>query len=672
MKAELTEESPAVVQSHAALRSLPESSLAKLRRRLRGDLDTIVLQAIRKEPQRRYASVEKLSEDIRRHLEGLPVTARRDSWNYRAGKFAIRHKLGVAASALILIVVLGGVAATVREARIAAANQRSAEERFNDVRKLAGSLMYEIHDSIAGLPGATPARKLIVQRSLEYLDGLSREAAGDVSLQRELANAYERIGLVQGDPTGSNLGDIAGALESFSKALKIRERVNSTPSSEHLADGVALAASYREMCAIHARYLSKIGAALDYCGKALSTSGALFAADPANRRVQTELARDYEAHGTVYGQNSTSGNAGDSYAALENHRRALDLVVELAAADPANLDLTSWRGSLGLLTADDLFETGKVSQAIPLYREATSTFEDLIKQSHNPSYEDSLNLAYQRMGDMLLVAGHFEQSLPYYKKQLELSVALVTSDPKNMAFRTNLIAAHATYGHALFRAGHLPEALASFRIGLAQVAESKQTDTRAGGVEATTKLWMAGAFEKQHDWQNALHNYLQVEEYYARICQSEPKDLEDCLGLAGTQDRIGRIRMQRGNPEGALAEYKQAITISEPLSSGVKPNLEAIYTLVNLYFGMGDVYASLAQQSPASRKSLAIQRESCGWYKKSYTAYQRIPEWLPITPNEFDSRNPKEIEDHLSQCRVRSLAGLAGEEIDLAGESINP
>jgi len=96
----------------------------KLRRRLRGDLDTIVLHALRKEPHRRYGSVEQFAEDIRHHLEGLPVTVRRDSWRYRAGKFVVRHKLGVAAAALVIFAVLGGVAATVREARIAAANQR--------------------------------------------------------------------------------------------------------------------------------------------------------------------------------------------------------------------------------------------------------------------------------------------------------------------------------------------------------------------------------------------------------------------------------------------------------------------------------------------------------------------------------------------------------------------
>ena len=61
----------------------------KLRRRLDGDLDDIVLKALRKEPDLRYASVEQFSEDIRRHLEGLPVAARKGSWHYRAAKFVV-------------------------------------------------------------------------------------------------------------------------------------------------------------------------------------------------------------------------------------------------------------------------------------------------------------------------------------------------------------------------------------------------------------------------------------------------------------------------------------------------------------------------------------------------------------------------------------------------------
>src|SRR6266849_3819672 len=116
------------------MRPAAQVSSSHSSRRLRGDLDNIVLKALRKEPGRRYGSVEHFAEDIRHHLDGLPVTATQGSWSYRAQKFARRHKAVIAAAALIMFAVSGGLAATIREARIAAANQKRAEKRFNEVR----------------------------------------------------------------------------------------------------------------------------------------------------------------------------------------------------------------------------------------------------------------------------------------------------------------------------------------------------------------------------------------------------------------------------------------------------------------------------------------------------------------------------------------------------------
>ena len=96
---------------------------------LRGDLDNIVLMAMRKEPARRYSSVAQFSEDIRRHLEGLPVRARKDTWPYRSGKFIQRHKVGVAAAALITLTLIGGIIATFWQAKRATAQARLADEQ---------------------------------------------------------------------------------------------------------------------------------------------------------------------------------------------------------------------------------------------------------------------------------------------------------------------------------------------------------------------------------------------------------------------------------------------------------------------------------------------------------------------------------------------------------------
>jgi serine/threonine protein kinase len=227
--------------------STREASPLRLQQRLRGDLDFILLKALRKEPARRYASVDQFAEDVRYHLEGLPVTARKGTWSYRAGKFVQRHKAGVAAVALVLLTLIIGVVVTLREARIAtmqaeiARQQRlRAERRFNDVRKLANSLIFEIHDSIRDLPGSTPARHLIVNNALGYLDSLSQQAKGDVSLQRELAAAYARVGDALGYTYTPNLGDYPGALQSYRKALDILEPLaNISPGDVQLQRDLA-------------------------------------------------------------------------------------------------------------------------------------------------------------------------------------------------------------------------------------------------------------------------------------------------------------------------------------------------------------------------------------------------------------------------------------------------
>jgi eukaryotic-like serine/threonine-protein kinase len=125
-----------------------EGSPERLRRRLRGDLDNIVLRALSKEPARRYGSAEQFSEDLRRHLTGLPVIARPDTFGYRSGKFIRRHKAGVAAAAAAALMLAGfGANQTAQSARLArerdravaaervAAEQRREAERSRDAER---------------------------------------------------------------------------------------------------------------------------------------------------------------------------------------------------------------------------------------------------------------------------------------------------------------------------------------------------------------------------------------------------------------------------------------------------------------------------------------------------------------------------------------------------------
>ena len=164
-------------------------------------------------------------EDIRRYLDGLTIIARPNTFGYRFSKFLKRNTVVVAAATLIAIVLLGGIIATVYQTTV-------SQRRFDDIRALSNTLLFELHDDILDLPGATSARRTLVTYALTYLDKLNREAENEPSLQLELAEAYERIGRIQGDPHYTNLGDLAGTLQSYRTSLRLREEVwNQDPSN---------------------------------------------------------------------------------------------------------------------------------------------------------------------------------------------------------------------------------------------------------------------------------------------------------------------------------------------------------------------------------------------------------------------------------------------------------
>ena len=354
-----------------------EGSPAKLHRRLRGDLDNIALKALRKEPDRRFISVEQFSEDIRRNLDGLPITARKDSWNYRAGKFIQRHKMGSAATAFAVVVLIAGVFLIVREARIAQANGRRAEQRFNDVRKLANSLMFEVHDSIKDLPGSTPARKLLVSRALEYLDSLSKEAKGDPSLQRELAAAYQRIGDVQGQPRQANLGDPTGAAASYRKAIAIQESL--------LASDPGNLILLREMVPNYGklsdllRDMADPAGAMDNSRKEMEAAQRVYEAnptDPANRLLFATYRMDYGYKQATVGRERDAG--------VENLKQGSALLEQIVTEDPQNLHARRILGLSYSRLADVLrTRADDRPQALSLYKKALAVKQGLLADEPN-------------------------------------------------------------------------------------------------------------------------------------------------------------------------------------------------------------------------------------------------------------------------------------------------
>lgn len=218
------------------------------------------------------------------------MLARPDTIGYRLATCVGRNRTAVAAATVVLVALVVGLVAATWQARAAQRERVLAERRFEDVRELANVALIDLHDAIRDLLGATPARQLLVTKGLEYLDKLSRDAGNCTDLRRELAGAYMKIGDVQGRPFNPNLGDAAGALASYRKAVTKEALETARRSLELLTapmdaapdgEGAAAAELGRELAASYTRVgdlLSATGdttAALEHRRRALAVMEAV-------------------------------------------------------------------------------------------------------------------------------------------------------------------------------------------------------------------------------------------------------------------------------------------------------------------------------------------------------------------------------------------------------------
>jgi non-specific serine/threonine protein kinase/serine/threonine-protein kinase len=342
---------------------------------IRGDLDNIVLKALRKEPDRRYTSAGNLSEDIHRHLSGLTVTARPNTFMYRASKFVGRNRAGAIAAVIILLAIIAGVAATLWQARVARAERAKAEKRFGDVRKLANSYLFDVYPEIENLEGSLKAREKIVTNALEYLDGLSSEATDDVGLQSELATAYEKIGDVQGALTNSSLGNIQAGLDSYAKAARLREAVYAANPTD-LDSKEKLAANYYTT----ARTLwnnSQTQAAEEAFEKSLKLRRELVSANGASVEYQNRLAVLLIDYGAIPVFNSQTAKA------LVLFDEALSIVNKLRGADPVNPDFMKTHTRLLRIMSKAKGSMGDYDGALAGFSQAIEISNELAKQFPN-------------------------------------------------------------------------------------------------------------------------------------------------------------------------------------------------------------------------------------------------------------------------------------------------
>lgn len=425
------------------------------------DLDTVILKAIHRDPARRYASVLELEQDLRRYLDGFPVAARGDSWPYRAGKF-VRRNLLASLAAVLLVAALSGALIVARVA------QAKAERRFGEVRALANTLVYEISDAVGNIPGAIEVRKLLVQRGLTYLDRLAAESAGDLSLQSELASAYDRIREVQFHVSRGNLGDTVGAFESARKVIALREKIAAAQPANldarrQLANAYAMIASLTTQT----RGLKD---AEPFLAKSRAIREENFRRAPDDPQVQTDLAEELALAGVQ------AQAKGDTAAAALALRRSVDLNRKLVSASPADAARRNGLG-LALLNLGDVSKD-RLDDAIAAYAECLQTFERLTRETapNNLGSRQVANYARLRLAGRYLAAGRVPESSALVAAAVTEAESLSAADPTDLKKRLLASTAYEGQSKVLERAGDLAGALRSSHRSLAVRREVLRKD----------------------------------------------------------------------------------------------------------------------------------------------------------------------------------------------------
>lgn len=570
-----------------------------LGRALRGDLDNIVLMAMRKEPERRYLSADELSADLKRYLEGRPVLAREDTLGYRAGKFLKRNAAGTAAVALVALSLAVGAgvawwqARRAEEARAAAESDRAraeqasekaerqrlaamaahadadaerdrarlhasqaqaarevAERRMQQLVELANESMVGVYEAIERLQGGTEARAKVARSTLRYLQGLEEEAGHDPRVMKILALTYMRTGDVLGLPDRANLGGAKEALASFLKArdLTLKLLMREPGDREEV----------RRFCG------------LQY-------------------RIGTSLA-----------------NMSQLQAAIPQYRVGLAEARSRLARDPGDTEMWLLRSTLAMAISRGYYQFS-VEQSWPYLEEQLLSLDQVLKQRPNDSEVLlSLSSAYSTRGRLLSRSGRVKEALVDYRRSVEIRERLARANPEDNHVQRNLMLA---YGNM---ADHLGSPL-QHNIGDREGAAEAYRKARAIAVkmvaadpsDKTARADLGAVSMRQGvvepDDRKALALLAEAEAIAKEQLASNAKSTTPRLDLATIHEYTGRRLANLGEYEAAWAAYQESLKLAEELAADNRMHSSTQIQIMESYGGMIELKARTGDRAEVER-----------------------------------------------------------------------
>jgi serine/threonine-protein kinase len=432
-------------------------SSTRLRGLLRGDLDTIIMTALRKEPDRRYASAEQFSADIGRFLAGMPVTARKDTLSYRAAKFVRRHAVGTALSAVAVLAVSASA--------VVLYVQRGELRERNAALVVANQRVEQARDFLEGvIGGADIARRGPSAPLSEVLDAAQRRMQEDTttdpavraSITRSLGRAQMSLGQTGAarvnlqaalDLTRANTSDDADAIIDAEVDLAVLQHAEGESAQAEAALRELLARVRARSAGApterEAALLNNIGATIrqkERAGEALALQReALTLRQRLGPGNELKVAESHNSIGTaLFGSATPEGYA----AAVPEFERALAMRRTALRANHPTVVRTQRNLGLALVRAGDN------ARALPMLKEAAEAWTKAFGDDH-----PAVVSAWTSYAEALRTAGNHDEALAWLRKSLAWQQAHTPTDSVNIA------ATEANIGATLAAQGKDAEAL---------------------------------------------------------------------------------------------------------------------------------------------------------------------------------------------------------------------
>ena len=637
---------------------------AQLKRALTGDLDWIVMKALEKDRTRRYETANGFAADINRHLSSEPVLAAPPSRVYRTKKFVRKHRGGVLAASLVLLSLLGGLAAvaavqTAANARLAASLTRETkantalneangqltksraavearyklamdaiktfhtgvsedfllkEEKFKDLRNRLLKSAQDFYGKLGALLGKETdiaSRRALAQSNFELADLTGKVGRNEDALAahravlaaREALAAEPGAGALAKVDVGRSLIAVAGLLEATGKT---DEALASYRRSESLLAGPAGADPSARAALAACR--SHMGWLLTTTGKSADALAAfrLARADQEALAAAPEASNDarYDLADTVRGIGSCCWNTGKPAEAEAEYRRALAIYQKLADDNPA---VTKFRNRLAYSHYDLgflLLDTGKPAEAEAEFRKAMAILQKLADD--NPAvteFRSDLAVSHNFLGNRLSDTGKLAEAEAEFRKALALRQKLADDNPAVTEFRSGLAYIHFNLGRVLSGMGKPVVAEAEYRKALAirqKLADDSPAVTEFRSSLAWSHNALGNLLSKTGKPAEAEAEFRKALALWQKLADDNPAVTKFRSGLADSHFNLGILLSGTGKPAEAEAEYRKALAIRQKLVDDNPSDIDLRGGLSNDYLRVAALQAWFGQDKELS------------------------------------------------------------------------